>query len=269
MKIRILICWMTIYFSSYAFSQSTQQIQYKGNFKKILLVVAMSKEANPIMKAFDLHKLAGQFNGLPMQAYQGNYAGLDIVMITNGEDPINKVQNVGTQPAVLATYLGIEHFHPDLIISIGTAGGIKNKGAQLKQIYISTKNYFYSRRIPSAGSHEYGLGGYTSINLKPIIDKTELKLGIICSSDSFDENQTDIQIINQEGCIAVDMEAAGVAWVSMLMKIPMFAMKGVTNYAQDKNGHTDYRNNLPYVTNELAQRLKLILNYFSANVVTK
>jgi nucleoside phosphorylase len=133
----------------------------KNGINKILLVVAMNKEASPIIKKLNLKKEADVFPGLPMQAYVGKYANKDIFLITNGKDPMYKVDNVGTQPAVLATYLGIEHFHPDLIINVGTAGGIAKNGAKLNDIYVSEKIYFYDRRIPDS-YFQYGLGGYVS-----------------------------------------------------------------------------------------------------------
>lgn len=239
-------------------SAFADQISSTPKIQKILLVVAMDKEAEPIIKALSLQKSSLHLGTLPMQAYEGRYHNLDIAMIINGQDPIYKVQNVGTQPATLSTYLGIQHFHPNLVISIGTAGGVVEKGAKVKDIYVSDKIYFYGRRMP--GQEAYGLGGYSSLKL-PLLDKqADLKSVVMCSGDSFDDNKGDFQIILKQGCTTVDMEAAGVAWVSSVMKTPMFAMKGVTDYMQDKNGYAEYEKNCPVVANQLAQRLQQVLS---------
>lgn len=129
------------------------------SINKILIVVAMEMEAKPIIQKLNLKKIANAFPGLPMQAYAGRERDKDIFLVLNGKDPIHHVDSVATQPAVLATYLGIERFHPDLVISAGTAGGLKAKGSQSNDIYISEKIYFFDRRI--GDNHEqYGLVGF-------------------------------------------------------------------------------------------------------------
>jgi 5'-methylthioadenosine nucleosidase len=229
--------------------------------KKVMLVVAMDSEARPIISKLALQKLPQSFSNLPMQGYVGKYADLDILLVTNGMDPVNKVQNVGTQAATLSTYLGIEYFHPDFIISIGTAGGVEKNGAREKDIYASEKIYFYDRRIASKDYREYGLGAYPST---PMAKKLGFKAGIICSGDSFDDNRTDYNIFIKQNCSAIDMEAAGVAWVSQLTHTPVVAIKGITNFVKGDNIHAQYQKNLPVVTLRLSEKLEELLKYFSA-----
>lgn len=233
--------------------------------KKILLVVAIDTEASPIINALKMKKLSHSFSGLPMQGYVGKYNNLDVLLILNGEDSLHKVQNVGTQAATLSTYLGIEYFHPDLVISIGTAGGIAEHSAKIGDIYVSKKINFYSRRIPIPGYDEYGIGGYSSANFEKITNKINLKKGVVCSGDSFDENQADREIILKQGCSVIEMEAAGVAWTSMLMKTPMLAIKGITDIVGKPNAHEDFEKNFPKITNELSKKIKDFLSQFSKN----
>lgn len=231
--------------------------------KKILLVVAMDTEAFPIINALKMKKLSHSFSGLPMQGYLGKYDNLDVLLILNGEDSLHKVQNVGTQAATLTTYLGIEYFHPDLVISIGTAGGVAENGAKMGDIYVSKKIKFYSRRIPIPGYDEYGIGDYTSANFEKITNKINLKKGIVCSGDSFDENQADREIMLKQGCSVIEMEAAGAAWTSMLMKTPMLAIKGITDIVGNPNAHEDFEKNFSKITNELSEKIKDFLSQFS------
>ncbi len=227
---------------------------------KILLVVAMSKEALPIIGKLNLKKLPDVFSGLPMQSYTGTYANKEIFLITNGQDPQYKVDNVATQPAVLATYLGITYFHPDLVISIGTAGGIVENGAHPNDIYVSQKIYFFDRRI--GGEHtQYGFGGYSSPDVAEIANKIHLKKGMICTGNSFDLSPTDKAIIQKNKCAAEEMEAASVAWVSMLMKTPMLAIKGIGNIAGDENNHRDYIANGTHICNKIAEAASDFIKY--------
>jgi nucleoside phosphorylase len=228
--------------------------------QRVLLVVAMEKEALPIISQFNLKEVRTT-SKLPMKEYSGNYKTTELFLVTNGVDPINKVQNVGTQAATLATYIGIEHFHPNLVISVGTAGGVDANNAKINKIYISKKIYFFDRRMPFEKYHEYGLGNYTSISFPDVVGKLGLSLGIVCSGDSFDENKTDYQVILKNGCEVIDMEAAGVAWVSMLENTPMFAMKGVTNYIHGKEIYSQYQKNSPSMEIALAKELRAFLIY--------
>ncbi len=91
-------------------------------FKKILLVVAMKQEAEPIINALHLTETRQSYSGLPMRSYVGEYAHKNIFLIMNGTDPINKVENIGTQPATLSAYLGIANFHPNLVIQHWNCG---------------------------------------------------------------------------------------------------------------------------------------------------
>ena len=47
--------------------------------------------------------------------------------MVNGKCGRFGVDNVGTTPAALSTYLAIMQMNPDLVINAGTAGGFKSK----------------------------------------------------------------------------------------------------------------------------------------------
>ncbi len=227
--------------------------------KKVLLVVAMDSEAQPIINTLQLKPLNHSFSGLPMRGYVGKQGNKEILLIKNGQDPVNKVQNIGTQAATLSTYLGIEYFHPDFIISIGTAGAVVESGAALMDIYLSQAIYFFDRRIPMKGYENYGRGAYPSTPLPLIDKKLGFKSGVVCSGDSFDEEQIDYKMFLKEHCSAIDMEAASVAWVSMLTKTPMIAIKGITNFVRGEHIHAEHKKYLPIVTMNLAKKLKELL----------
>lgn len=260
-----------IIMSSFMLSLSTQASEaisssklskQQQSFKKILLVIAMKQEAEPIINALHLKKTGQSYSGLPMRSYVGKYANKDIFLIMNGTDPVNKVENICTQPATLSAYLGIANFHPDLVISIGTAGGIAEKGININDVLISEKIYFYSRRSPQAGYTEYGMGGYPSYPFDDIADKMKLKKSIICSGDAFHLSATDKKIVQKQDCSAIEMEAAGVAWVSMLTKTPMIAIKGIDDQA-DVDSENQYDKNSHRLQRKLGETIKTFLSYLS------
>lgn len=61
----------------------------------------------------------------PCVTYSGTYGGLDVHVVWNGRDGEHGVDLVGTVPAAISSYLALQAFEPDLIISAGTAGGFK------------------------------------------------------------------------------------------------------------------------------------------------
>lgn len=258
MRMFLLLQAVVLFFSSFSAGYSAGTSPRP--FQKILLVVAMDTEAQPIIDTLHLQPLTHSFSNLPMRGYIGKQGQSSILLMINGEDPVNKVQNIGTEAATLSTYLGIEFFHPDLIISVGTAGSVIESGAALLDIYISEKIYFTDRRIPMEGYSEYGRGGYESLPLPLIQEKLGLRSGVVCSEGSFDEEEIDYTMFLKEHCSAIDMEAAGVAWVSMLTKTPMIALKGITNYVRGDDIHSEFNKNLPVVTTALAEKLKLLID---------
>ena len=56
--------------------------------------------------------------------------------------------NVGTVPAALTTYLAVQRFSPDLIISMGTAGGFRARGGAIGDVYVGSSFMNHDRRIP-------------------------------------------------------------------------------------------------------------------------
>ncbi len=65
-----------------------------------------------------------------------------------GKDSEHSVDNVGTVPAALSTYLACQRFQPDLIISVGTAGGFQSQGAAIGDVFLGTSTVNHDRRIP-------------------------------------------------------------------------------------------------------------------------
>lgn len=92
------------------------------------------------------------------QSYRGTVGSIDVTLVHNGKDPKAGVDKVGTNAATLTTYLSIEAFKPDIVISAGTAGGFASRGATIASIFVSTACVNHDRRIPLPGFDEFGLG---------------------------------------------------------------------------------------------------------------
>ncbi len=198
--------------------------------KKILILVAMQAEADPIIAALNL-LATGSFDAqLPFKSYERADADQQILLMVSGIDPRYRVDNIGTQPATLMAYVGIEYFRPDLVISAGTAGGFSASGAQIGTVYLSDDEFlFHDRQIPLAGFNEQGAGHYPAANVRALAQQLNLPFGKISSGSSFTKYPDQMAQIEKSGAVAKEMEAAAIAWVCWIKQVPLFAVKSITN----------------------------------------
>jgi 5'-methylthioadenosine nucleosidase len=90
-------------------------------------------------------------------SFSGKLGGLKVHLAQNGTAEEYGICKVGTTAALLTTYLAVDVFKPDIVISVGTAGGFKSKGAEIASIFLSTTTLHHDRRIPLPGFKEFGL----------------------------------------------------------------------------------------------------------------
>ena len=123
----------------------------------------MESEAKPLLTHLNLNPIDSQFNHSQHKLFSGTYNGASITVAINGKSPEFNVDNVGTVPAALTTFLAIQQLQPDIVINAGTAGGFKRKTAEIGDSFIGTEIKNHDRRIPIPGFTEYGIGSYTSV----------------------------------------------------------------------------------------------------------
>ena len=142
----------------------------------VLVVIAMVAEAAPLLTKLNLSVLPSTFPNSPCVIYSGLYKECTVSIVTNGRCREHGVDNVGTVPASLSTFLAVNQLNPDLIINAGTAGGFQKKGAVIGDSFICSHMANHDRRIPIPGFTEYGIGCYAAfpspnIILVSIIDR--------------------------------------------------------------------------------------------------
>lgn len=169
----------------------------------------------------------------PPVFYRTTFRHLNLHLVVNGQDPVYQLDSFGTDAATLSTYLGIRRFAPDLVISAGTAGGFKTR-AEIGDVYLSEGSVrYFDRRvsITSPDYQDYAIGFYPVLREAPqIAAALRLKTGIVVTGGSFENSLTDDrQIRNLDGSV-VEMEAAAVAKMSMLFKVPFLAVKAIVDF---------------------------------------
>lgn len=97
-----------------------------------------------------------------------------MILVYTGWDDRLQSNNVATTAASVATYAALAAFHPDIVLSAGTAGGFGAMGACIGDVYLSTKTVYHARRIPvGEGTHleEYSYGHFRSPPLSELAAK--------------------------------------------------------------------------------------------------
>lgn len=230
----------------------------------IAIVMAMKAEARPVIEGLNLVSTQGGFDSrLPFEIYKGAIGEAGIQLIINGKDKLYDVDNVATQPATLAAYAAIDKFNPDLLINAGTAGGFKEKGADIGTVYIINDRFSYhDRRIPIPGFQEYGIGGYPGARIDGMAAKLGLRPGIISTGNSLDMLDRDLEIIQQNNADVKDMEAAAIAWVASLYGKPFIALKSITDLIDtDSPTEEQFVKNLKTATGNLGKAVVDVINY--------
>jgi len=228
----------------------------------ILLLVAMQAEADPIIRTLNLHPTQRLTDAqLPFKTYGINRTDQHIVLLVSGIDPRYRVDNIGTQAATLMAYVGIEQFQPDLVISVGTAGGFALRGAKIGTVYLSDDEFiFHDRQIPLAGFDEQGIGHYPAVNVRALAKQLNLPFGKISSGSSFTKNPDQMEAILKSGAVAKEMEAAAIAWVCWLKQTPCMAVKAITNLLdKGESSQQQFTENFSVAIQSLSSELAKII----------
>lgn len=233
--------------------------------QRIVILVAMPEEATPIIKILNLKPCdLGLDPHLNLVTYHGTFQGRAIHLVVNGTDPIYGVAQVGTDTAVLSTYETIRKLKPDTIISAGTAGGYKSRGAMIGDVYIGSGSFvFHDRRIPCGqGYIDYGQGFYPCLSAPALVNALQLKSGIISTGNSLSLSAMDNDIIQKNGAVAKDMEVAAIANVARQFNVRVMAIKGITNLASlSADAGQAFESNFDSTVDKIAQKIPGVLQF--------
>lgn len=249
------------------FIVESYSVDMKKNISNVVISIAMEDEASPI-----INKLGLQFDdsmfppSVPFRAFRGWYEKCQITLVTNGQDTVygTGVDNVGTVPASLATYLILQKLNgtADIVVNAGTCGGFQRKGAQIGDVYLTSAVANHDRRIPIPEFISYGVGRLNAANVSQLAASINAKIGVCTTSNSLDFHSVDMTQMENNGASVKDMEAAAIAWSCALHKTPYFGIKVVTDIV-DGNRPTqeEFMENLYKAAHSLQEALPQVLQY--------
>lgn len=227
----------------------------------ICYIVAMEAEAAPFVERFNVEKVEGAFHPLPCILYQKQLDREHVLnIVVNGTQHGSSL--IGCEAATLTTIKAIETLQPDIVINSGTCGAFKKYGAEIGKVYIGSGVMFHDRRV--MGDDEWGtqaLGNYAlSARSKEVADALGLEMAKVTTGSSLDMQPCDLQIIEENGGRLKDMEAAAVAFVCSLLKVPCMLVKSVTDLVDGGvDTFEEFSRNLHKASHELSKvNVKLV-----------
>ena len=236
----------------------------------VVIAIAMEAEAAPFIEHLSLEAQDDFFSDTtPFKAYQGKHESCNLTLITNGKDEVHGtgVDNVGTIPAALATFLTLEKLNSeekkiDLVINAGTCGGFKRMGAEIGDVFFTTAVANHDRRIPIPGFTAYGVGKLESTSVESLATALDAKLGICTTGNSLDAHDVDHHHMSENEASVKDMEAAAIAWSCEMHKTPHFGVKVVTDIVDgDKPTEEEFFENLGAAAKSLQEALPKVIEY--------
>lgn len=232
--------------------------------KPIVLIMAMEKEALPIIKHYDfIFKNPPWSKDYPFKTYFKKINENNIYLVLLGNDKKSKLNHIGTTIASFATSIIIEYLKPRLIINAGTAGGFHFQNAQIADVYIGyPEAVFHDHRIPLGKYLDYGEGHFKfhESSLK-IAKKIKCKTGVISSGNSLDCSSTDMKIMKKLNASVKEMECASIAWICSITKTRFLAVKSITDFVDSKHPTSEqFIKNLNAASLSLKKSLTALLN---------
>lgn len=231
---------------------------------KILLVVAMKEEIEPIRQAMDAQSV-DQINHVSIE--QGTYQGHDLYLVESG---------IGKANAAMATAIGMERFAPDLVLNYGVVGGISSD-IQPGDVVVPNDFCYWDADDTAFGSP---LGRVPRMprtypldpQLKDLLDQLvnmapNIKTGQVLTSDAFLYRDEQIQFVKEhfpKGKI-VEMEATAIAQVAYTYELPFLAIKTLSDHSDQEEAPQAFLNTKGQAAQDgvtvLLQAMKLLNNY--------
>lgn len=206
---------------------------------KIGIIGAMDQEVEILVSKLE-EKTTWEEAGAKF--YSGKIGNHEVVLTKSG---------IGKTLAALTTTLLISHYHVEVVINTGSAGGIGD-GLKIGDIVISDK-VAYSDVDVTAFGYEYGQMAQMPLFYEANSSLVEAameasgnnmlngKVGLIVSADTFVHSQKQIQEIKNHfpTCLANEMEGAAIAHVAYQYKIPFVVIRAMSDVG-DENASVNF-----------------------------
>jgi len=265
----------------------------KPIIKTIAVLVAMEAEAAPLVSLLGLkpcpksHRHAplpsvvrsgvllenddgGTKNVQHQQQKKKKKKRCEVVVATCGADSTHGVDSVGTVNAALCAYEILKTHEPDVLINAGTAGGFREKGAAIGDVFLVDEVKYHDRRIPIPTFTKYGVGAIRTAET-PNMRKTlkDLKRGVCSTGNSLDATEVDREMMSRNDASVKEMEAAAVAKVCEMFDVPFVCVKAITDIVDGPHAaEKEFLENLAMAGKRLQETVPKVLEFMRGKTVT-
>ena len=234
-------------------------METKKKFKNIMLLVMMHEESKPIISKLSFH-LDPNFSNPFCECYISSLKSIKLSLFKPKKDPKYQIDSVGSEIAALTTYIGIETCKPDLLINLGSCGGIVQTKNNIHDFHIGDicvgkeSIGFYDREMIIKDYKEYQEGKYEIMKFETIQKKINLKEVIVGTTNSFRSDQS---LAESKEIDIVEMEAAAIGKICYWMKIPFYVLKVISdvNEPDESKRVKMFEKHLGNVSETLANKL--------------
>ena len=265
----------------------------KPIIKTIAVLVAMEAEAKPLVSLLGLkpcpksHRHAplpsvvrsgvllendddgGTKNVQQQQQQKKKKKRCEVVVATCGADSTHGVDSVGTVNAALCAYEILKTHEPDVLINAGTAGGFREKGAAIGDVFLVDEVKYHDRRIPIPTFTKYGVGAIRTAET-PNMRKTlkYLKRGVCSTGNSLDATEVDREMMSRNDASVKEMEAAAVAKVCEMFDVPFVCVKAITDIVDGPHAaEKEFLENLAMAGKRLQETVPKVLEFMRGKTV--
>jgi adenosylhomocysteine nucleosidase len=225
----------------------------------IAIIGAMEEEVEMIKKNISELK-ESKYQSLVF--YNGMIKNKEVVLMKSG---------IGKVHATFATTVLFEHFNIELVINIGTAGGVK-PDAEILDLVLGNKVCYHDVDV-TAFNYQYGQVPecplYFESNKKlltlaeKVLKEEEINYhkGLIASGDAFIHNEKQIEAIKSyfPDVLAVEMEACAIGHICHIYEKPFIIMRALSDIA-GKKSELSFDNYLIASANNSAKFVLKLLN---------
>ena len=235
--------------------------------ERIAVLCALEAEAMPIVERLMLAEQPAVDPQLRQRHFAGTVGTLHVDVLTNGPDPRNGADRVGTDAATMCAYMAIRKLVPDLVMNVGTCGGFEAQGGRVGDIYVSAAPLLYhDRRIPIEGFLPQAEGRWPCTPAPRLAAAVGAKPGVVSTGNSLDFTRAEMDFMRRERVTAKDMEATAIAQVCAQCAVPFVALKGVTDLVDRPEPVQDaFLRNLRMVCALLGERTEAGIRWLGAH----
>lgn len=243
-------------------NKSTQLIS------KILTIMVMPQEWEQIAKKHNYIEdpdLTNKHKEI-LKAFKTTYTDQDGnksdgFLIVPIKDPLHDIEPVGAEICFLLTYIGIKHYDPDVVLSIGFAGSTDVVDYKVGDIILGKGNGIYHKRDVIIPPYKPIIkGNYPFADSSSIAKELGFFTGSIGTSDVF-EARDDTAI--EMGISCLDMECASMARACFYLKKPCIPMKIISDTTKktESDRNEEFTKSADSLRNRLEEAYAKLVTY--------